>query len=386
MSHPDLAAELQRLADVSARETRRERGNAGATVQIVGIGALAALAEGTLVYLLYTGMELPWLAGAGHLLTVAVLVLVTERLRPNGARSRFLALLTLSTGFLGIFGALGTLYAMLLHVPFRRQATPFEEWYASLFPEKSDAPSEKLYEMLKRGLADSASQDNVTSFTDVLRYGSIEQKRSVISLLSRDFRPEFAPALQSALADPNPAVRVQAATAAASIENDFLERSMQLEKAANKAPNDAAAHMALARHFDDYAFSGILDGDRQAENRRRAEIAYRRVFELDPTRSDAALGVGRLMVRTGRLAEAADWFEATFARGVVRPAEIGWYMEALYRVGDFGRLRYAVAGFGDDIVNAPEMSERMRDVIRAWQGNGLAGSSPALGEHASGPR
>ncbi|MEC9345264.1 MAG: tetratricopeptide repeat protein [Pseudomonadota bacterium] len=386
MSHADIAAELQRRAEAEAREGRRERATIGATLRIVGIAFAAVFAEGSIMWMLYAKMGAPWLGGLGHLLVVGLLALATRQIRPNGSRSRFLALLTLSTAFLGIFGALGTLYAMLLHVQFRRRATPFEEWYASLFPDSSDAPSEKLYEMLKRGLADSASQDNVTSFTDVLRYGSIEQKRSVISLLSRDFRPEFAPALQSALADPNPAVRVQAATAAASIENDFLERSIELEKAAAKAPTDAAAQMKLARHFDDYAFSGILDGDRQAENRRRAADAYRQAFAIDPKLADAGLGYGRLLVRTGRLAEAADWFEGMFAKGFVRPAEVGWYMEALYRLGDFGRLRYAVAGFGDDLVEAPGMSERMRDVIRAWQGNGLAGSSPALGEHASGPR
>jgi len=190
----------------------------------------------------------------------------------------------------------------------------------------------------------------------------------VRALLTRDFRPEGAPALQSARSDSNPAVRVQAATAAASIENAFLEKAMEMEQAAKADPGNEEAQLSVARHFDNYAFSGILDGDRQGENRRKAEECYRNALALNPTLGDALLGVGRLMVRTGRLDEAARWFEAGFARGVIRPSEIAWYMEAVFKLGDFDRLRYAIAGFGDDLLKDPAIGERLHDVILAWQG------------------
>lgn len=360
--------EVQRLE----QEDRRGQFLAGSRGRFVGvimlIAAAATLAEGLIAWFLWIELEPLWLAPLLHLLTFAAVGTCAWRIQPNGTPSRMLVLVALSVLFFGPLGPLGAMLALLLHARFRRNATPFEEWYNSLFPEEVDEPSRRLYEMLTRGLADSASQENVTSFTDVLQYGSIEQKRAVISLLSRDFRPEFAPALQSALADTNPAVRVQAATAAANIESSFLERAIELERKAKQNPMDAEAHFRVARHFDDYAFSGILDGDRQRENRRKAEDYYREVLELDPERSEASLGVGRLLVRQDRLREAEDWFETGFSVGFIGPAALSWYMEAAYKLGDFDKLRYAVAGFGEEILDHPDVSERLRDVIRLWLG------------------
>jgi len=368
LSDAALAAELERIEKERERHKATVGGRDHATLSILGIALFATIVEAGILYFLYERLGPAWIAAVMHALAVALLGVGAWKVRPNGGHSRYLVLVFVTTTFLSIFGPLGTMLAMLLHVHFRRNATPFEEWYASLFPDHFDAPSEKLYEMLTRGLADSAKQQNVTSFTDVLQYGSIEQKRAVISLLTRDFKPEFAPALQSALSDSNPAVRVQAATAAASIENAFLERAMELEQAAKAASGDYVAQLEVARHFDNYAFSGILDGDRQAENRRKAEECYRKALDLEPTLADALLGVGRLMVRTDRLAEAARWFESGFAKGILRPSELAWYMEAVFRLGDFDRLRYAVAGFGDDLLADTAISDRLRDVIMAWQG------------------
>lgn len=378
---PDIRAELERIESDARRERQKERGGFRPTLIVLSMTLLGVAAEGGVAWLLWAEYGPRWAPGAAHLGTVLLLGLAAWRFRLRGSPSRFLVLLAVSTLFLGPFGPLGTLLTLGLHALFRRHATPFEEWYASLFPEEVDEPSRRLFEMLTRGLADAASQENVTSFTDVLQYGSIEQKRAVISLLSRDFRPEFAPALLSALADPNPAVRVQAATAAANIESDFLDRAIELETAARRHPHDAEAQMQVARHFDDYAFSGILDEDRQRENRAKAESYYRKVIELDPAREEATLGVGRLLVREERLDEAEDWFEAGFQRGAIGSAELSWYMEAAYRKGDYDRLRYAVAAFGDEILADGGTSERMRDVVRLWQGGGRVNDPLAEAAH-----
>lgn len=374
---PDIQAELERIESDARRHRQTERQGAIPTLLILSLSVFAIAGEGLMSWLLWTEFRPRWTPGAVHVVTVGVLAGVAWRFRPHGSPSRLLTLLALGTFFLGPFGPFGVLMATALHAWFRRRATPFEDWYASLFPEEVDEPSRRLFEMLTRGLADAASQENVTSFTDVLQYGSIEQKRAVISLLSRDFRPEFAPALLSALADPNPAVRVQAATAAANIESDFLDRAIELETAARRQPEDVGTQIEVARHFDDYAYSGILDEDRQKENRAKAESYYRRALDLDGARHDATLGVGRLLVRQGRLEEAEDWFEKGFQRGVIGANELSWYMEAAFRKGDFDKLRYAVAAFGDEILDDTGTSERMRDVVRAWQGVGHSYDAPA---------
>lgn len=310
---------------------------------------------------------LPLIFGVGcHIVVTAMTIGIAYRVRQRKRVSRFFALLAISTAFCGPFGPLGTGFALILHYYFRRNATPFEEWYMSLFPDEVDQPVRQLYEMLTRGLSEAAASKSLSSFTDVLTYGTIDQKQAVITLLSREFRPEFAPALLTALADDNPAVRVQAATAAANIENNFLNKLMELEAGAKAAPNDISAQSALAQFFDDYAFSGILDDDRQAENRRRAEEAYQTVLKLDPENPDTILRIGRLLIRSGRVDEAIEWFEWGFPKGAINPQSISWYLEALYRKGDYGRLRSASRVFGEELANSPEVGERMRDIVKLW--------------------
>ena len=60
-----------------------------------------------------------------------------------------------------------------------------------------------LYESLLRRQR-STSGGAVESFSDILSSGDAAKKRLVIGLLTRHFRPGFAPALRLALTDTDP--------------------------------------------------------------------------------------------------------------------------------------------------------------------------------------
>src|SRR3546814_11680725 len=105
-------------------------------------------------------------------------------------------------------------------------------------------------------------------------------------LRSRRFRPEFAPALKLALQDANPAIRVQAATATAEIESGFTDRTIVLEAAAKAASQDFDRQLAIAQHYDAYAFSGLLDSGREHASRRSALMSYGACLTLRPQDPD----------------------------------------------------------------------------------------------------
>ena len=71
---------------------------------------------------------------------------------------------------------------------------------------------------------------HVEPFNDILSGGSVVQKQLALAKIARYFRPNLAPLLLQAIHDPDAAVRVQAATAMARIERDFMKRRMDLEK------------------------------------------------------------------------------------------------------------------------------------------------------------
>lgn len=302
----------------------------------------------------------------GGLVTAMAVWIAIRRRGPWGMRMP--ALLMLTVAATGPFGAAGTLLTLLLHAIYRRNASPFESWYLSLFPEDERNAAHDLYDLLATGREVSADHASVASFTDVLSFGSTEQKQAVIALLARHFRPAFAPALRQALADSNPAIRVQAATAAAQIEGDFHDTSVRVEEAARKQPRGFEAHWALARHLDDYAFSGLLDAQRAGENRARALEVYRHCLELEPNHAEARAAVARILMRDGKIEECESWIERAVADNAAPEKMLDWQLECLYRLGRYDELRLAAARRADALAAQAGTPQPVKEAVDLWAG------------------
>lgn len=320
-------------------------------------GVLCIVAEGllTLGVAYFPGLWMVWLLG--HVIVSAIVIFWAHRMRRRRRARRFPALLAICTTTLGLAGAIGVMFAALGQRAYRSEARSFQVWYYTLFPPRTQRTARAWYD-LSQALGDEDS-GGVESFTDLIRYGEIDQKLAVVALLARRFDPRFAPALHAALNDPDPTVRVQAATAAAHIEDDFVERWVASKRRADARKGDAAAQMELAELLDAYAFTDILDERREAELRREAEAQYRRVIELEPRHARAHMLLGRLLLRTDRPADAL---------AALRPLEVdlspeaaGWLMEALFQLGQFDELKRVIN-------EAPEgaLPERLEASAALW--------------------
>lgn len=261
----------------------------------------------------------------------------------NRGRSTVANLLCLAaTATMTAPGAWGAVLAGLALMVFRRRATPFEDWYAALFPTEAESRALELYRRLEAGQEGVSASTSLTAFVDILRLGSPEQKEAVVTILSRNFRPAFAPALRLALQDDVPSVRVQAATAAAEIENDFLARSIELRRAAETHPEDVEAHVRLATYYDDYSYSGMLDPLREEENRRLALLHYREALKRRPGDLALEAAVGRCLVRSGDLTRAERWIARSLRRGLDDRGLFVWYLDCLFALRRFDELRRLV--------------------------------------------
>ena len=200
-----------------AIEAPVEEAPAVAPVLVMSVIALAA--ETALVAILIKGsLPIPVLLAA-HVCFVALLVAWTWLAVARGADARLYAWLTWMTLVTGPLGPLSAFALAVLTYWFGRSARPFEEWYASLFPDETQDASDRLYERIVTGREEAISDaSSLSSLTDVLLTGSTSAKQAVVALLARRFRSYFAPALTMALSDPEPSVRVQAATASVAIE------------------------------------------------------------------------------------------------------------------------------------------------------------------------
>ncbi len=302
-----------------------------------------------------------------HLAAVLFAFAWAYAFRRGGQMNRFAVLLAVVAGALGIVGTIGLIVIVPLQVFLRRSSTPFADWYQLLFPDEVEDSGDTLYRQIASGRAELQAASSIDNFIDVMRAGSIEQKRAVITILVRQFRPEFAPTLKLALQDPNPAIRVQAATASAEIENDFLDASIALGEAVQAAPWDFDAHLALARHYDAYAFCGLLDPQRERDMRGRALAAYQTAQKLRPDHQATRTAISRLLVRERRFAEAVDWLGERLDSGKVNRALVAWYVECLFHLRRYADLHGVIARFGDLLLGNPDEPDSVTHAVRLWQ-------------------
>jgi tetratricopeptide (TPR) repeat protein len=328
------------------------------------VASLFLVAEAALAAWVIRGSIGPLAAALVHaaLVTAAGFgVLVSKSARDD---LRFPLLLILNGAALGPIGAGGVLLCLLLYWRFGREATSFEDWYARLFPEEIETSSEKLLSRIEQGSRDSSDQA-VVPFIDVLAFGSREQKQAMIALITSRFRPEFAPVLRKALQDSNHAIRVQAATAMTRVENGFLETSIRLHEASESRPGDSAVLLELARHFDSYAFTGILDGKREHDNREKAAEAYGKYLEMNPEDAVARTEAARLLIRKGGYTEAKALLEPAVSGGTASPQMVLWYLECLFRLGRHEELR-SVAASRLMPAQLEQLPPEASEIVRLW--------------------
>ncbi len=223
----------------------------------------------------------------------------------------------------------------------------------------------QLYESLLRRQRQQRGT-GVESFADVLSGSDSAKKRLVIGLLTRHFRPGFAPALKHALTDTDPSVRTQAATAVATIEGRFLARAQELTRKVRERPRSFKRGQRLARHYDDYPFTGLLDAERERDNRIRALESYQAALAVQPREPTLWLAIGRILVREHRHAAAADWFGVAESRGLLTPDMTLWKLEALFQLGRYDRVRAAMNEHGRLFKPGGKHPPQLPGVMKLW--------------------
>jgi polysaccharide biosynthesis protein PelE len=285
----------------------------------------------------------------------------------QGWERRMATLLLVMSALTGPYGAAICLLAALGAAWCGQSDVSSAEWIDRfLVAEEPITENDRMFERATQGLDDVSVQGAVEPFQDVLTGGTVLQKQMAIAKITRYFRPAFAPLLLQAAQDSNAAVRVQAATALARIERDFMAQYMRLEKSLRTVP-DPQARLKLAKLCDDYAHAGLLDDNSRQELRKKAIGIYE---EWLATHKDAELQVrlARLYLRQGQPEKTSELLGKDIdAEKNTQPAAIFWYMEALFRLRNLGKLRQITTRYAKTLAQWEDYRLAETDsVLRAW--------------------
>jgi len=318
------------------------------------------------------GMNASTMAGI-HMGVVVTLALWTGLARHAGQGRQLAYLLTLFTTVLGPFGAGGTLVMSGLYYWFKRSATPFPEWYESLFPEIEYADIKKIYDKVVDEEHFHSKRNPVIPFIDVLHYGTVKQKQAMIVLLIKNHHGKFANVLRKALEDSDGSVRVLAAKGMTKIEQHFLDLNMKLENRYQENKISSSEYLKTQiLNDDEYLYSGILDEIRAGEVRLRSLKACKKYLRHHPDDLDIRFLMGRILLRDGKSDQATDWFEECIQKGFISPKIYAWYFECMYRMGQFKKLREQAKVHFEEIQEFKQVFQPdVYEVIRVWAGQRL---------------
>lgn len=338
--------------------------------------ALAATAAECGIAFWWLAGDLPmWAALAAHAGISIGLGVWSWRSQTARADIRLPLLLAVSTTALGPIGAAGTLLTIGLARWYLRHALPFEEWYRSIFPDTEKSANAALVEQIEG--PEFRDTEPLSSFSDVLAFGSLRQKQDLVAFISRHFRPVFGPVLKRALNDGESVIRVQAATAMSTLENSLMERTLALTERVRQSPGDHEALRALASHYDTCLFSSILDPKREEELLSGAIRAYGECLSAEPRNSATRLAAGRLLLRSKRFREAAECFERAFDSQSPTSNAVLWYMESLFQLGKFEEIRRLARGWGGSPGAFTGFPAEALETVHLWAAPQLAPRSDA---------
>jgi hypothetical protein len=310
-----------------------------------------------------------------HLLLVAIAGVLVFLVSKAGLDARLAVLMMLATAATGSIGALGTLLAAIRCAFYVRFRQSFDEWYHSIFPKGENTLPEDIVEKLEMGEDENPLDYSVIPFQDVMEIGNEAQKREALSKMAANFSPRFAPDFRKALTDENSGIRVMAATLIGRIENTFHEKLLRIIEVYKENPKNLVIKKGLAEHYDNYAFTGLMDEERERINREKAREKYLEYLQQRPDDMEVRLKVGRLLIRAERFDQAAEWFKHSLDEGYSNDAMKMWYMECLYHCGRYEELRAAAASLHVDLAQYQSFQPEMVESLHLWS---QAGASQKL--------
>jgi hypothetical protein len=276
--------------------------------------------------------------------------------RQTDKASLFL-LLAIATAATGLLGAVGMTIALIADSHRRSPRSPSAQ---AAGETAVTAVSKRLHSNILSGRELSDRSSGLAAIRDVLAFGSFQEKQTALAIMTRRFTPQLAPALQLALRDPDAAVRVQAATAAARIEDLFLAGLTRYTASLAAQPDDPDGRLKLALHLLGHAAAGLCSPERASADLDQALVHLRRAVASAPLRRDIRLAIAKVLVLRREPEEAARHLEALLEP--LSAEELLVYGEALYRASRWDELRRL---FGNSTMR-PELPSAIREMAALW--------------------
>ena len=270
--------------------------------------------------------------------------------------------------FIGPLAALSGIVVLIIAAARHDPAANAAMWHEHLFPNLAADELTEQAEAINRRQPGNEAAGEIESFYDVLRWGTLPEQEHVLSLISRSFRPEFAPVLRAGLAVDDLGLRAQAAAGLSLLESRISARLSGLQERQRLASDDtrSQASILLAQALADAAHSGLYDEARVHEM--RAEIIsvlepLAQIADADPTIRTI---LGRTLIQLGQVDRAVDLLSTSDGPGEQADAAFAWLLEGCFEQGDYARIDTLLARRVDRVSTIVRKDGPLAPALQFW--------------------
>lgn len=290
-------------------------------------------------------------------------------LQRNAARTPAIAMMkvvALTLPFLGPIAAVAGFGVLAVIAVAHDPVANSSIWHEHLFPNLAVDDLTERAERITRRQPGMDGAGEIESFFDVLRWGTLPEKEHVLSLISRSFRPEFAPVLRAGLAVDDLGLRAQAAAGLSMLETRISARLGDLQEGYRHAVDDKRGEVAmtLALALADAAHTGLYDEARSAEMRR--EIVAVLTACSDTTDPRVSVMLGRTLIQLGEIDRAVEMLSGAARVETHSEAAFDWLLEGLFRQGDYGRIERLVDDRAESVRSLAQQDGPLAPALRFW--------------------
>jgi len=301
-----------------------------------------------------------------HLITVTSLVAVAAYFHKKEFDINLNVMMVILTAFIGVFGAAISFVAITRYAIYSVNSSAFADWLDGLFPEDQTDKSEKLYERIIFGLNDK-SGEYVESYHDLMVYGSVINKQTLIARITRYFRPSLAPVLHMALQDENNIIRVQAAASITKLEDEFFTLYKKLEIEQQESPDSYQANIDFAIACVEYIHSGILGEKRTHDVALKTVKTLAKCIRLTPGDNMPELLLGLLHLHIGNPKKSYYIIKRIIDRGqLIIPELVRVFITCLFELKKYDELRRFCMDYPTSELNDIIKDEEINEYVGMW--------------------
>ncbi len=307
-----------------------------------------------------------------HLCLLAISYSAVLWFRHRGWDLRFISVMAITGTLMGPFGFALAVLAALSYGLFAGVQLDAATLLKELMPEIDEHAIAETAHRLSSGL-DRVDLDTApTPFLDIMAFGSMEQKRSVISLALRYFSPEFTSVLHAGLHDKINGIRVLSATAMVAVEKRYYERFLQLQHEVRRYPDDLGVLLAYANHCADFALSDILGEERAATMRHHAIDAYELLMQGNEASLDIACQLARLYLVDDKAEASLKVLEPYITRNSHHLVSL--YCQGLFQLHRYDDLRAFARNSLSSVQDTSIAHDEVSRTLMLWTGGSHANS------------